>query len=173
MDEGETVPTILNNRFLLKKFINRCGIATAEFRLARNHRELVVAHQALGFPGVLKMQYAAPDEPGPWIVRDFADVPPILKVTAGRPIIWEHFVACDRALSIAATRSGDGTVVVEAGTADTDQDRVFARARDDAKTIGERLGIVGAYRVNFFQLADRLMVDDIRLMPFFESGAPA
>jgi formate-dependent phosphoribosylglycinamide formyltransferase (GAR transformylase) len=45
------------NRFLQKKFVNGCGIPTTDFRLARNHRELVLAHQALGFPGVLKLQF--------------------------------------------------------------------------------------------------------------------
>jgi 5-(carboxyamino)imidazole ribonucleotide synthase len=152
-----------SNRFLIKKAINACGLATADFRLARNHRELVVAHKALGFPGVLKLQFSAPGEPGPWIVRDFDDVPPVLKVTAGRPLVWERLVAYDRELAVHATRSSGGIFAVDAGSADAADDPVLAQARDEAKTIGDRLAIVGPYCASFFQGPDGLIVDEVRL----------
>ena len=83
-------PDILQNRFLQKKFVNGCGIPTTDFRLARNHRELVVAHKALGFPGVLKLQFSGPDGDGPWVVHDLRRPARALMSRAGvRPDVGE------------------------------------------------------------------------------------
>jgi 5-(carboxyamino)imidazole ribonucleotide synthase len=148
---------LARNRFLQKKFLEGCGMPTAPFRLARNHRELVVAHQALGFPGVLKLQFIEDDEPGPWIVRDFGDVPPVLRITAGRPLMWERAVAVDSAFCVVATRDAAGSTAIECALPEP--------VRNIATTIGERLGIVGLYAVAFFQNADGLLVDDITVPP--------
>ena len=145
--------TLARNRFLQKKFLETCGIPTAEFRLARNHRELVVAHKALGFPGVLKLQFAGAPGEGPWVVRDFEDVPRALVQTRGRALLWERFVAIDREFALVAERAADGPVRIEP--------EIDERARDYAATIGDRLGIVGTYGVTFFASGDRLLVNEV------------
>lgn len=155
---------LARNRFLQKKFLAGCGIPTAEFRLARNHRELVVAHQALGFPGVLKLQFVDNDDVGPWIVRDFEDVPPVLRETKGRPLLWERFVPVDRVLLLIATRAADGSLRVTPET--------IGPAFDYVEAIGKRLGIVGTYRVTLLQSGDRLLVDQIALDARPAAGAP-
>jgi len=160
MPATTSAPEILQNRFLQKKFVNGCGIPTTDFRLARNHRELVVAHQALGFPGVLKLQFGGPDDPGPWVVRDFDDVPRALQETKGRPLLWERFVDIDAELSIFAERNADGTIETFPPTHVGDQD-LFDRARAATVTIGERFGIVGPYRVRFFKTAGQLLFDEL------------
>lgn len=153
-------PEILRNRFLQKKFANGCGIATTDFRLARNHRELVVAHQALGFPGVLKLQSAGPDGEGPWVVRDFDDVPRALQETQGRPLLWERFVDIDFEFSIVAERYEDGAIVSSPQPRFGDPD-LCARARAATAMLGERLAIVGAYTVRFFTSGGRLLFDEL------------
>ncbi len=150
------------NRFLQKKFVNGCGIPTTDFRLARNHRELVLAHQALGFPGVLKLQFDGPDAEGPWVVRDFDDVPRALQETKGRPLLWERFVEIDAEFTIFAERKADGTIDTypRLGTVDRD---LCDRARAGTAMLGERFEIVGAYHVHFFQTAAELLFDELVL----------
>lgn len=142
------------NRFLQKKFLASCGIPIAEFRLARNHRELVVAHQTLGFPGVLKLQFSGDDDrAGPWVVRDFDDVPPVLRQTKSRPLLWERFTPVDQVLRPVAMREATGSLRITP--------EVVEPAFGYIATIGERLRIVGTYRVALLLTANRLLVDEI------------
>lgn len=151
---------VMLNRFIQKKFVNGCGIPTADFRLARNHRELVVAHQALGFPGVLKLQFGGPSADGPWVVRDFDDVPRALQETQGRPLLWERFVDIDAEVTVFAERHEDGTIDTDLRGRIGDQE-LFDRARAEAAMLGERLGIAGPYHVRFFQSAGQLLFDEL------------
>lgn len=148
------------NRFLQKKFVIGCGIPTADFRLARNHRELVVAHQALGFPGILKLQFGEPGADGPWVVRDFDDVPRALQETQGRPLLWERFVEIDAEVTVLAERKQDGTIDAHPQARVGDQG-LSDRACAGAALLGERLGIVGPYHVRFFQSAGQLLFDEL------------
>lgn len=148
---------LARNRFLQKKYLVRCSIPTPEFRLARNHRELVVAHQALGFPGILKLEFADGDQIGPWVVRDFPDVPPVLRETRGLPLLWERLIEAARVFRLHATRDADGSVRITP--------EAPAPALGYAATIGESLGIVGAYSLVLLQIGDRLLVDEIVLNP--------
>jgi len=150
----------MQNRFLQKKFANGCGIPTTDFRLARNHRELVAAHRALGFPGVLKLQFGGPEAEGPWVVRDFDDVPRALQETKGRPLLWERFVDIDAEFTVFAERKQDGTVDTDPQPRIGDRD-LGDRARAETAMLGERLGIVGAYHVRFFQSAGQLLFDEL------------
>jgi phosphoribosylaminoimidazole carboxylase (NCAIR synthetase) len=136
----------MRNRFLEKKRLGAGGLPTTDFRLARNHRELVGAHRALGFPGVLKLQFPDGDA-GPWVVRDFDDVPRVLRETKGRPLVWERYVEVDRVISAAANRSSDGTVTVSPSGADSEVRALTAQ-------LGERLGIIGGFIVTFFHTTD-------------------
>ncbi len=153
-------PEMLQNRFLQKKFASACGIPTTDFRLARNHRELVVAHQALGFPGVLKLQFGAPDREGPWVVRDFDDVPRALQETKGRPLLWERLVEIDAEITIFAERTEDGTIDTHPRPRIGDRD-LCDRACAYTAMLGERLRIVGAYHVRFFQSGGQLLFDEL------------
>jgi phosphoribosylaminoimidazole carboxylase (NCAIR synthetase) len=103
-------PAILHNRFLQKKLFERAGVPTPHYRLARNHRELVVSHKALGFPGVIKLQYDDGTGDGPWVVRDFDDPPRVLQATKGRPLLWERYVDVDAAFVLQVARTADGHV---------------------------------------------------------------
>lgn len=141
------------NRFLQKKFIEGCGIPTPPFRLARNHRELVAAHRALGFPGILQLQFADDRGRGPWLVRDFDDVPPVLRETDGRPLIWERALAFDRAYALEVDREADGSLHL--------QPEVSGRAREFAAAIGERLGVVGTFILTVIESGDQLFIDAI------------
>jgi len=144
---------IAKNRFLQKKFLESEGIPTPAFRLARNHRELVVAHKALGFPGVLELQFVDADGAGPWLVRDFDDVPRVLRETKGRPLIWERALPFDRTYSLEVERDADGTLHF--------MPEVAGAARGYAATIGERLGIVGTYYVTVIESGEQAFVDEI------------
>lgn len=137
------------NRFLQKKAAAACGIATAEYRLARNHRELVRAHVALGFPGVLKLQLEEDVPEGPWPVADFDDVPRALRETKGRPLLWERPPTAERIVEV--------TVGTEAPPAD----ELGARALVAARAIGERLGATAPYRVRFLVSEGALVFDEL------------
>ena len=148
-----TIERLAANRFLQKKFLNQCGIETVDFRLARNHRELVVAHKALGFPGTLKLQFVDEERSGPWVVRDFDDVPLALRETRGRPLLWERSVAIERAFSLEVERDAAGAVRLSP--------QIEGEPRAVAVRIGECLGVVGVYFVTFVVAGGRLLVDEI------------
>jgi phosphoribosylaminoimidazole carboxylase (NCAIR synthetase) len=143
----------MNNRFLQKKLIESCGIPTPPFRLARNHRELVAAHRALGFPGVLQVQFDGDEPIGPWLVRDYDDVPPVLRQTNGRPLIWERALPVDRIYSLEVDREVDGTLHL--------QPEVPGPMRGYAAALGARLGIVGTFSLTVIESGGELFVDAI------------
>lgn len=144
---------MIGNRFLQKKFFESVGIPTPPFRLARNHRELVAAHKALGFPGVIQLQFIDEKRGGPWLVRDFDEVPPVLRETQGRPLIWERALPIDRVYALEVERDAAGVLHL--------QPDVSGRARDYAAAIGERLEIVGTYFITVIESGGELFVDEI------------
>jgi 5-(carboxyamino)imidazole ribonucleotide synthase len=175
VEPSAKVLEIAQNRFLEKEFVNRCGIPTTAYRLVRDQAELENAYSALGFPGILKSQFGGYDGKGQWWVADAAQAHQALAESRGQALVWEKVFPFERELSVIAARGLDGTLVsfpvsenihdhgvlamsIVPGRIPED---IAARAKAYAVKIGEQLGIVGTYCVEFFHAGDQLVVNEI------------
>jgi 5-(carboxyamino)imidazole ribonucleotide synthase len=166
---------ITQDRVLEKTFVRECGIGTAPFAPVADARDLEVAVGELGFPAVLKTARGGYDGKGQWVVRDVAAAREAFAQARGAMLIYERFVPFDLEVSIICVRGAGGARVAFPATENQHDhgvlatsivparipDAVARRVRAAAKTIGERLGIVGAYCVEFFVAGDEVLVNEI------------
>jgi 5-(carboxyamino)imidazole ribonucleotide synthase len=166
---------ITQDRVLEKTFVQECGVATAPFVPVADARELDVAIGELGFPAVLKTVRGGYDGKGQWLVRDAAAARAALAEARSAMLIYERFVPFDYEVSIICARGADGARIAFPATENQHDHGVLAtsivparikpeiaaRVRVAAELIGERLGIVGAYCVEFFVAGDELLVNEI------------
>ena len=172
---GSTALRITQERILEKTFVRDCGIPTAEFVPVRNAAELDAAELAIGYPGVLKTTMGGYDGKGQWVVRSRADADLAWMRAKGRALIWEQLIPFERELSIIAARNEHGEIVAFP-TSENEHDHgvlattivpgrvdpeIAERAQAYARTIAERLEIIGTFCVEFFQDGDRLLVNEI------------
>jgi 5-(carboxyamino)imidazole ribonucleotide synthase len=166
---------ITQDRVLEKTFVRDCGIGTAPFAPVEDARDLAVAAGELGFPAVLKTARGGYDGKGQWVVRDATAAEAALRDARGATLIYERFVPFDLEVSIICARGADGALVAFPVSENQHDHGVLAtsivparisagvaeRVRAAATTIGERLGIVGAYCVEFFVIGDDVLVNEI------------
>src|SRR4030081_3255583 len=162
---GSNALRVTQERILEKTFVRACGIPTAEFAPVRTRDELDAAEKSVGYPGVLKMTLGGYDGKGQWVVRARDDAERAWAAAKERPLIWERLIAFDRELSIIAARNEAGEIVAFPASENEHDEgvlsmtivpgrtdpRIAERARRYAVTIAERLGVVGAFCVGFFQ----------------------
>ena len=166
---------ITQDRILEKTFVRECGIGTAPFAPVMDARDLDVAIGELGFPAVMKTARGGYDGKGQWVVRDSATAHAALAEARGAALIYERFVPFDwKCRSFArAVPMGNRSPFRRARIATItacSRLRSFRRAsvpplpRASARRprrSGERLGIVGAYCVEFFVAGDEVLVNEI------------
>jgi 5-(carboxyamino)imidazole ribonucleotide synthase len=155
---------IAQDRILEKSFLRDVGCSVAPFAAVDDEASLDAAISAIGFPAVLKTARGGYDGKGQWVVRDETQARAAFVEAKGKALIFEGFVPFDLEVSVISARGADGTIVHFPVTENQHDHGVLAttivparvspeiaeRAKADAATIGERLGIVGAYCVEFF-----------------------
>ena len=168
---------VSQDRLVEKRFINGCGIATADFAPVDTKADLEAALDRFGGVGVLKTRRMGYDGKGQRLFRSPADDRAgAFAALGGVPLILESLVAFEREISIIAARGRDGetccfdpaenvhrdgilhTSTVPAGIGEATADQ----ARRAARAILDRLDYVGVIGVEFFVLADgALLVNEI------------
>jgi len=166
---------IAQDRILEKTFVRDAGCTVAPFAGINDPGALTSAVREIGFPAVLKTVRGGYDGKGQWIVRDEAAAHAALADAKGSALIYERFVPFDLEVSVICARGADGAGIVfpvtenrhDSGVLATTivparvSDAVAHRVRSQAQTIGERLGIVGAYCIEFFVLGEDVYVNEI------------
>jgi len=166
---------ITQDRILEKTFVRDAGCAVAPFAAVSDEASLARAIEAVGFPGVLKTARGGYDGKGQWVVRDAAQARAALDEARGAALIYEAFVPFDLEVSIICARGSDGTIVRFPVTENQHDHGVLAttivparvsadiaaRVATAATSIGEKLGIVGAYCIEFFVRGDEIFVNEI------------
>lgn len=166
---------IAQDRMLEKTFVRDAGCSVAPFAGVTDAAALARAMREIGFPAVLKTVRGGYDGKGQWIVRDEAAAQAGFAEANGSALIYERFVPFDLEVSIICARGTDGSSIAfpitenrhDRGVLSTTivparvSDVVAQRVRWVAQTIGERLGIVGAYCIEFFVLGDDVYVNEI------------
>ena len=166
---------ITQDREAEKSFLRDAGCEVAPFAIVDEHRDFETALRAVGFPAVIKTLRGGYDGKGQWVVRDEREAREAVAAARGVALLWERFVPFDCEVSIISARGADGSVVSFPVTENVHDHGVLAttivparidpalahRVREVSEAIGERLGIVGAYCIEFFVCGNVLYVNEI------------
>jgi 5-(carboxyamino)imidazole ribonucleotide synthase len=174
------VLAITQNRILEKNFIRECGIATADFDEIERVDDFGRAAMTVGFPAVLKTVRGGYDGKGQWRANNLDDAKSAFAMSKGVRLIFERLIPFARELSVIATRDSKGDIVCYPVAENVHDGGVLAstvapariekhialRAQQMAATIGNKLGIVGTYCVEYFLTHDEeLLVNEIAPRP--------
>ena len=163
------------DRILEKTFVREAGIATAAFAPVAAGASPDAALAEIGFPAVIKTARGGYDGKGQWVVRDEAEAREAFEAARGAALIVERFVPFDIEVSVISARGADGSIVSFPVTENQHDRGVLAttivparvapeiaeRAKSIAATLGEKLGVVGAYCIEFFVAGSDLYVNEI------------
>lgn len=177
---GAAILRISQDRLLEKQFLNDSGIATAPWAAVASQAELEAAVAWLGLPAILKTTRLGYDGKGQQMLREPADLAEAFARLEPKPLVLEGFVNFAAEISVMAARGVDGTIV----TYDAVENRhkhhildltfapaplplpVLEQAQQIARTIAEKLELVGLLGVEMFVTSDgTLLVNEIAPRP--------
>ena len=171
---------ITQDRLAEKRFVRSCEISTADFAEVSSANDIDAAASAVGFPAILKTVRGGYDGKGQWRVHTLDEARAAVAEAGGALLIWERLIPFTHEISVIATRNAHGYVMTfpvaenshEGGILSTTiaparvPHDVAKKAQACAKTIGERLGIVGTYCVEFFVTThNEVLVNEIAPRP--------
>ncbi len=171
---------VSQDRLLEKSFFRGHAIATPEFRAVSSKGEFDVSVESIGLPCVFKTRRHGYDGRGQAVARTSVDLQAVwreLEHAAHSPgLICEGFVPFDRELSIVCVRALDGSIasypLVEnehkggilhttIAPAPNVDDALREQATAIARRTLEEFNYVGVCTIELFQLADRLLVNEM------------
>lgn len=164
------------DRVTEKSFLNKQGIATAPWAAVSSREDLAAAIAKIGLPGVLKTRRMGYDGKGQAVIRDLAGADAAWAALGKQPLIYEGFVRFDREVSCLAVRGRDGQIVtyplienwhhegilrLSIAPAPKLSAAVQNLAEDYAKRVLDALGYVGLLTIEFFQVGDTLIANEM------------
>jgi 5-(carboxyamino)imidazole ribonucleotide synthase len=167
---------IAGDRVDEKRFLQSLGIGTAPFAKVDDRADLDRAVAEIGLPAILKTRRFGYDGRGQRVLREGADLEAAWRELGGQPLILEGFVPFDREVSILAVRARDGELRTWPVTENVHVDGILHVSRAPAegvsetlattgagalRAIMERLDYVGVLVVEFFQVGDRLVANEM------------
>lgn len=160
------------DRVTEKRFLNDCGIATADFRAVDSQAELEAALKEFGGKGVLKTRRMGYDGKGQRLFKGGENLDGAYDALGAVPLILESFVPFEREVSIIASRFQDGSVhcydpaenvhlngILHTSTVPADlSDSAKESANQAARKLLAALDYVGVVGIEFFVLADGSLI---------------
>ena len=156
-----------------KTMFRELGIGTAEFADIDSLQSLEKAVQEIGLPAILKTRTMGYDGKGQQMLQEDTDLETVWNDFNGVPAILEGFVPFDREVSIIAVKSVSGEMafypiaenhhedgILRLSTSQAD-DPVQSLAEDYAQRVLEKLDYVGVLAIEFFQLGDQLLANEM------------
>ena len=156
-----------------KNMFRELGIGTAEFADIDSLQSLEKAVKEIGLPAILKTRTLGYDGKGQQVLREDTDLETVWKDFNDVPAILEGFVPFDREVSIIAVKSVSGEMafypiaenhhedgILRLSTSQAD-DPVQSLAEDYAQRVLEKLDYVGVLAIEFFQLGDQLLANEM------------
>jgi 5-(carboxyamino)imidazole ribonucleotide synthase len=155
---------VTQHRLREKTFLRDAGLPVTPFRAVRNAEELSTALRELGVPGVLKTAGFGYDGKGQTKITSAEDAAAALAGANGAEMIYEAFIDFEREVSVVAARGHDGGFahwgvienrhrnhILDISITPTDlPPTVVNRAVEIARTVLDRLDVVGVLCVEFF-----------------------
>ncbi|MGP1309450.1 MAG: 5-(carboxyamino)imidazole ribonucleotide synthase [Phycisphaerales bacterium] len=164
------------DRLTEKRFFELLGAATPRYAHVDVRQDLTDAIKHLGLPAVMKTRRMGYDGRGQWILRKNEDAEEAVTQLGGWGMVLEEFVKFDREVSIVAARARTGEIaflplvqnIHDGGIlretivpAPNTSPKVEEEARRIAKASLETLEYVGVIAIEFFQVGDRLLVNEM------------
>ncbi len=171
---------ISQNRWAEKEFLRRSEVGVADFFKVANPADLEAAAQQIGFPALLKTVTGGYDGKGQVVLDNEADARHAFAALNHPALIWEKKVAFVKELSVICARNQAGEIItypavenihveniLDISLAPADApDQVQAEAQRVARTIAEKLHLVGVCGVELFLLPDEtILVNEIAPRP--------
>ena len=163
------------DRLVEKQGFEAVGMPTTRFRVVNGAGDVASALETLGSPVVLKTRRFGYDGKGQAVVTDVEEGLELVK-TLNQPLIAEAFVAFDRELSLIAVAGGggerrfypltenhhrEGILRVSYAPAGGVSPAVQQKAEAYASALIDRLGYVGVLSIEFFQVGEELLANEI------------
>ncbi|GIO07876.1 N5-carboxyaminoimidazole ribonucleotide synthase [Brevibacillus reuszeri] len=180
--QGSRLLRITQNRIREKTAIREIGIPVAPFCVVNSLEDLQAAVRELGLPAVMKTATGGYDGKGQWVLRSEAELTEAYETLAkaGTELIVEQFIPFQLELSVIAARNPAGELAVFPTAENIHEenilhlsivparvsDEVKKRAEEIARTIVEKLDVVGLIAVELFLTADnQLYVNELAPRP--------
>ena len=171
-----TALAIAGDRVSEKNLFRDLGIETADFEAVDSRADLARSVARLGLPAILKTRRFGYDGKGQAVLRSEADVDRAWQQLGEHALILEGFVPFEREMSVIAVRGRDGAMRYwpvtqndhvegilhrsDAPAADVTKP-LFESAASALESIMTKLDYVGVLVVEFFQLGDRLIANEM------------
>ncbi|MED1800466.1 5-(carboxyamino)imidazole ribonucleotide synthase [Brevibacillus porteri] len=180
--QGSRLLRITQNRIREKSAIREIGIPVAPFCVVNSLEDLQNAVRELGLPAVMKTATGGYDGKGQWVLRSEAELAEAYETLskAGTELIVEQFVPFQMELSVIAARNPAGELAVFPVSENIHRENILhlsivparisaevaARAEEIARTIVEKLDVVGLIAVELFLTEDgQLYVNELAPRP--------
>jgi 5-(carboxyamino)imidazole ribonucleotide synthase len=180
--QGSRLLRVTQNRIREKTAIREIGIPVAPFHVVASLEDLQKAVRELGLPAVMKTATGGYDGKGQWVIKSESELAEAYETLAkaGTELIVEQFVPFQLELSVIAARNPSGELAVFPTAENVHQDNILhlsivpARVSEDvkvraeaiARTIVEKLDVIGLIAVEMFLTADgELYVNELAPRP--------
>lgn len=168
--QGSELLRTTQHRIREKTMIQSLGIPVAPFRVIESLEDLRRAAEELGLPAVMKTATGGYDGKGQYVLRSIDDIEKAYELLSqtGAELIVEQFVKFEKEVSVIAARSLSGELATFPMAENIHRDNILhasivpARVSENvkkqaeaiARTIAEKLGVVGLIAVEMFVTAD-------------------
>ncbi|AMA74232.1 MULTISPECIES: 5-(carboxyamino)imidazole ribonucleotide synthase [Aneurinibacillus] len=180
--QGSSLLRVTQHRIREKSTLASFGIPVAPFRVIENEQDADHAIRELGVPAVMKTATGGYDGKGQYVIRQAEEAVSAYRELskAGTEIIIEQFVPFTKEISVIAARSVSGEIRTFPVAENIHRENILhlsivparitenvtARAEELAKTIAEKLGVVGLIAVEMFVTAnDKVLVNELAPRP--------
>ena len=164
-----------------KKLLERLAIANCPFEIVTDVEQLDVALEKLGEKLIIKASRDGYDGYGQWRLQNKTELPEIKQQLSKLdlhkvPLVVEKMLSFDRELSLVAVRSSKGDIAyyplaenlhhhgqlhVSIAPATQVNETLNQQAQDIFNKLAESLDYVGVLAVEFFQIGEQLIVNEI------------
>lgn len=165
---SSTALEITQDRLAEKTFAQRLGLRTAPFADINSADSLISAVNVIGAPAILKTRRFGYDGKGQVKILARDDAAPAFQELKGAPAVLEGFVRFSREVSVIAARTPGGEFVAFDVTENEHRNHILDRsmvparisekarqaAMEAARKIGDGLGYVGTFAVEFFVVGE-------------------
>lgn len=175
-----TVLHTTQHRLREKTFLKKAGLPHTPFRRVESIEELAQAASEIGLPGILKTADFGYDGKGQYRIKSVDDFPAAWAAVGEREAVLEAFVDFDCEISVVAVRTINGELVhfgaienqhvngildISIAPARVPR-RVAQKAVEIAKSVLEKLDVVGVLCVEFFVARDgNLLINELAPRP--------
>ena len=165
LPQGSRLLSISQDRGLEKEAIARAGVPIAPYMLIDDQQDLIAAGEKIGYPAVLKTCRGGYDGKGQAIITSKKEAQTAYEKLKQRgQLVWEHFIAFTKELSVIVARSTTGETVCFPPAENIHHNNILhksivpagitAETKDTAERIAQKLAVnfqmIGLLAVEMF-----------------------